>query len=72
MLAKSDLNQILNGVRKIVREEVVAEVQSAKDDMESSLSGWRMSIQTDIRTLGDRIKNLDIRVTRNHKELKVE
>lgn len=32
----------------------------------------RIRVQSDVRELTDRVKNLDIRVTKNHRELKLE
>lgn len=68
MLTKSDLSQI----REIVREEVEAEVQSARDELQAEIKLVRMELSTHIDKLEDRIKNLEIRVARMHKELKNE
>ncbi len=68
MLTKVDLNQI----RKVVREEVENEAQSIKDELGADITTSRMRIQTEINELKDRIKNLEIRVSKMHKELKKE
>ena len=68
MLTKSDLSQI----RKVVREEVENEAQSIKDELGAGITTSRMRIQTEINELKDRIKNLEIRVSKMHKELKKE
>lgn len=65
MLTKDDLKQI----RSLVREEVGNEVQASKDDLDSTIRDARMRVQVDVRGLADRVKNLEIRVTRNHKEV---
>lgn len=68
MLTKSDLSEI----RKIIREEVENELNAAKDELQADISMSRMRIQNDINELTDRIKNLEIRVTKMHTELKTE
>lgn len=68
MLTKSDISQI----RNVVREEVENEVKSAKDEIQGDISMSRIRVQTDIGELKDRTKNLDLRVTKMHKELKEE
>jgi len=68
MLTKEDLK----AVRAIVREEVENEVQAARDSIETKMTSDRIRVQTDVRGLTDRVKNLDIRVTKNHRELKRE
>ncbi len=76
MLTKSDLSQLRKMtqevVREIVREEVGNEVTSLKDELQADITMSRMRIQTDINELTDRIKNLEIRVTKMHKDLKTE
>ena len=68
MLTKTDLSEI----RKIIREEVENEVNALKDELQADATMSRIKIQTDIRELKDRIKNLEVRVTKMHKELKEE
>ena len=72
MLTKTDLLQITKAVKEVVREEVGNEAQSIKDGLIQELTMSRMRVQTDIRDLGDRIKNLEVRVTKMHKDLKSE
>ncbi|MBI2268656.1 MAG: hypothetical protein HYU80_04455 [Candidatus Blackburnbacteria bacterium] len=68
MLTKNDFDQI----RGIIREEVENEVQASRDSLDSTIREARVRIQTDVRDQADRIKNLEIRITGNHKELKKE
>lgn len=68
MLTKTDLTQI----RKVVREEIGNETQTLKDELQADISMARIRVQNDINELKDRIKNLEIRVTKMHKELKNE
>ena len=68
MLTKSDLSDI----RKIVREEVENEAQAIRNDLGADINMSRMRVQADIIELKDRIKNLEMRVTKMHKELKEE
>lgn len=68
MLTKDDLVAI----RKLVREEVGNESQAIQDELGSELNSARMRIQTDVRELQDRVKNLEIRTARMHKDLKKE
>ena len=60
MLTKADLSEI----RKIVREEVENETQAIKNELQGDITMSRMRVQNDISELKDRIKNLDIRMTR--------
>lgn len=68
MLTKNDLSQI----RKVLREEIGNEIEAAKTDIQSDITMSRMRIQAEIGELKDRIKNLEIRLTKMHKELKEE
>ena len=68
MLTKTDLSQI----RKVVREEVENEVKAAKDELQADISMARMRVQNDIGELKDRTKNLEIKMTKMHRELKEE
>lgn len=76
MLTKEDLlaigKLVDKKVRVIVREEVENEVQAARDSIEVKMTSDRIRVQSDVRGLSDRVKNLDIRVTKNHRELKKE
>lgn len=68
MLTKSDFLEI----RKIIREEIENESKSIKDELGADINLTRIRLQNDIEELKDRIKNLEIRVTKMHKELKEE
>lgn len=68
MLTKSDFLEI----RKIIREEIENESKSIKDELGADINLTRIRLQNDIEELKDRIKNLEIRVTKIHKELKEE
>ena len=78
MLTKGDL-QAIRGIvkeeiqretRGIVREEVENEVQGARDDLRSEMKLSRMRLEDSIDKLADRTKNVEIRVTKMHDELK--
>ena len=56
MLAKTDIQQI----RVVIREEVEAEVSSAKTAIESQIRQSRMQIQKDISQLDDKVKDMEI------------
>lgn len=68
MLTKTDLSQI----RKVVREEVENEAQSIKDELRSEIKMSMIRTHSEIKELKDKIKNLEIRITRMHDELKKE
>jgi len=68
MLTKIDLNQI----RKVIREEVGNETKALKDELQADITMARMRVQSDLDELKNRIKNLEIRITKMHKELKSE
>ncbi len=68
MLTKTDLSQI----RIIVREEIENETHALKDELQADIAMARVRLQSDINTLKDRVKNLEIRVAKMHKELKAE
>lgn len=66
MLTKNDLSQI----RKVVREEVGNETQAVRDELQSDITMSRIEIQNEARGVKDRLKNVEIRVTKMHKDLK--
>ncbi len=68
MLTKSDLSAI----REVTREEVENEAKATRDELKSDILTSRMRVQSDILELKDRIKNLEIRTTRMHQDLKEE
>ncbi|MBI3985202.1 MAG: hypothetical protein HY344_04710 [Candidatus Levybacteria bacterium] len=58
MLTKTDIQQI----RGVVREEIEAEVSSAKTSLESQIRMSRMQVQHDIGQLSDKVKDIEIDV----------
>lgn len=68
MLTKSDISEI----RKVIREEVGNETQAIKEELQADINMSRMRVQSDIQELRDRIKNLEIRVAKMHKDLRNE
>ncbi len=68
MLTRDDLKAI----RGIVREEVGNESQSTKDGLRVEIKLVRIRIEQKISQLADRTKNLEIRLTKVHKDLKKE
>ena len=72
MLTKTDFIQIRKILKEVVRDEVGNEVQALKDELGSDINMSRMRIQSDISELKDRIKNLEIRISKMHAELKKE
>jgi hypothetical protein len=76
MLTKQDLEQIRKILREetkeIVREEIGNETQSLKEELQADITMSRIRVQSDIGDLKTRIKSLEIRMTKMHKELKEE
>lgn len=66
MLTKTDIAQI----RKVVREEVEAEVKDSTKTLESEIRLARMQIQNEINDLDDRMKNAEIRLDVVGKDVK--
>ncbi|MBI2032448.1 MAG: hypothetical protein HYT09_02260 [Candidatus Levybacteria bacterium] len=69
MLTKMDLEQLGKLVRKVVREEVEAEVKDATHTLGSDIRASRMQVQHDISELDDRMKNVEIRVDGSDKNV---
>lgn len=65
MLSKDDLKQI----RAIVREEVEAEVENAKNELTNETKFSRMQVLNRIDKLEDRMKNLEVKFNKQQKEL---
>lgn len=65
MLTKTDLNQI----RKIVREEVEIESNDLRKGLQGEIKLSRMGIQTDIKKLTQRTKNLEIQSNKMQKDI---
>ena len=66
MLTKSDLKEF----RDIVREEIETEIQNAKQEM---LADQKMNLVRslgEIREVKDRLKNLEIKITKIQKDVK--
>ena len=66
MITKADFSQI----RKIVREEIEVESRASKDDLRAEIKLTRIEIQKEIRALSDRLKNLEIRISKLEKDIK--
>ena len=63
MLTKTDLSQI----RKVVREEVETEVKDTTQTLRSEIRESRMRVQSDVRDLDDRMKNVEVRMDGHEK-----
>lgn len=70
MLTKTDLSQVGKLVRKIVREEVEAEVKNSTHTLENQIRLSRMQVQNEISELNDRMKNVEIKVDGVGKDVK--
>ncbi len=68
MLTATDFAKL----RAIIREEIENETQAVKEELQADITMSRMRVQTDIGELKDRIKNLELRLTKMHKDLKNE
>ena len=68
MLTQQDISKI----RKVVNEEVENEISVAKDEIQSDITMSKITIQNDISNLKDRTNNIEIKVTKMHRELKEE
>ena len=66
MLTKTDLVQI----RKIVRGEIESESQSIKKELQGEIKLLRIELQQDIRSLTNRIKNLEVAIAQIQKDIK--
>lgn len=58
MLTNTDLSQI----RKVVREEVEAEVSDAKNSLGAQITMTKLELKQEINDLDDRVKNTEIRL----------
>jgi copper chaperone CopZ len=72
MLAKSDLQAIEKLVRGVVREEIETESEAIREELTSEILNSRMRIQNDVDEVKNRVKNVDIKLTKVHKDLKKE
>ena len=66
MLTKADLKEI----RKIVREEVEAEVENVKVELQAEMKMNLVRTLTEIREAKDRLKNVEIKINKIQKDLK--
>lgn len=66
MLTSYDLSQI----RKVIREEVEAQTNSLRENLNSELKLFRIEIQTNLKALVYRIKNIEILIKGIQKDLK--
>lgn len=66
MFTKDDLKTF----RKVIREEIEAEGKNIRDEINSRVISSRMSLQSDIRELSDRTKNLEVRTSSVEKIVK--
>ena len=66
MLTKTDLSQF----RKVIREEVETESKSLQEELQGEIKLSRIEIQKDVRGLADKIKNLEIIVSKIRKDIK--
>ena len=69
MLTKADFDQLGKVVRKIVREEVEAEIKDSTQTVRSDVRESRMRLQSDINDLDDRIKNVEVRMDGSDKNI---
>lgn len=72
MLTKNDLSQIEKVMRKVAREEIENEAQATRDELGGDIVSLKVSLFSELREIKDRIKNLEIRVTKVHADLKKE
>lgn len=72
MLTKNDFTLLEKLVRKVVREEVANESEAIRDDIRGDIVSLKISLFSELREVKDRIKNLEIRLTKVRDELKAE
>ena len=65
MLTKTDISQI----RKVVREEVEAEVSDAKNSLGAQVRMTKLELKHEIHELDDRLKTTEIRLSGIDKKL---
>lgn len=63
MLTKTDFDQIGKVVRKVVREEVEAEVSDAKNTLGAQIRMTKLELKHEILELDDRLKTTEIRLS---------
>lgn len=67
MLTKTDFAQI----RKIIREEIENESTSVKEELGAEIKLSRIELQREIKTVAERVKNLEIAVRKIQKDIKI-
>lgn len=72
MFKKSDLQTLEKLVRGVVREEIENESEAIRSELVGEIASSRMRIQVDIDEVKTRVKNVDMKLTRVHKDLKEE
>lgn len=68
MLTSDDIKKI----RNVIREEVENEVTASKNELSADVAMSGMRVRKDIIELKDRIKSLEIRTSKNHRDVKKE
>ncbi len=66
MLTKNDLTQI----KKVVREEVEAEGENIRSEINSEIKLAGIRTTTELREINDRLKNQEVRSARMEKDIK--
>ncbi len=69
MLTKADLQAIDKIVKKRVREEVETESENLKNELQGDITMLRLEVTRSIEELKNRIKNLEIKVTKVRKDI---
>ncbi|RJQ37280.1 hypothetical protein C4559_03865 [Candidatus Microgenomates bacterium] len=72
MLTQNDLSQIRKIIKEVVRDEIGNETQTLKDELQADITMARIRIQNDVSEITDRMKNIEIRISKVHKDLKNE
>lgn len=70
MLTKTDFDQLGKLVRKVVREEVEAELKNTRDSFEHEIRTANLHLRNAMREQGDRIKNMEVRLLSVENEIK--
>lgn len=71
MLTKSDLLEIKKIIKEVVREEAGNETQTIKNELQADISMIRVRLQNSIDGLTDRLKNIEIRLTKIEEHLSI-
>ncbi len=65
MLTQQDLKQI----RSILREEIESEGENTRNELQSELKLFRFELSEKIHALEDRMKNVEIKITKLQKDV---